>query len=542
MQTTTLSPSSSTVQNSASVIAGGIVAALLFFWPQFTSGFARLYGDAYDGTIEAVLVSHWYGVFRGLQHWNNPPYFYPRVDVLGYNDGYFLYGVIAAAFRALGADVFRAMEYMHVVVRLIGYFSMYALLQRMADRRVINIAVAVVFTLSVNTLNGTHLQLLAVSFAPLMALLGLACLDALQDGRRGRFRALSVGWAALYGMWLITGFYMAFFFGLFLIVFALSYAVVDRDSFHRYTRLLAVNWKQLAVFLVAFMLACVPFLRIYLPKLGETGGQTISAALAFAQSPMDLLNSGSYSMLWGSLWHSVRVAAPNLLGDGEHVTGYTPLFLFMCLVGSVAAFRAKERVLMTLAVTSAVLALLVMSVDGHSLWTVAYYLIPGARGVRVIARMFIFLSFPMSILIASALHREQASRTLLVVTLAFLMAEQVNLSPDMKIDVAQQLSALDRVSAPPTECKAFYGIHNTPFQSWSEGAMAMYVNIQSMLIADQVNLPTINGVATFIPPESRFRSDDEWAYLKQVRDFAAANGVVPLCEYDIATGKWSRVN
>jgi hypothetical protein len=539
MEATTSSTSHGAASRALPVIAGGVFAVVLFFWPQFFSDFRNLYGEAFDGAIEKVLISHWWAVLRGLQHWNQPLYFYPRADVLGYNDGYLLYGLIGAAFRAFGVDVMRAGELAHVVVRLIGYFSMYALLQRMASGRLINIAVAVLFTIALNALSGPHLQLLAVSFAPAMTLLGLWALDALREGRAARSCAMLVAWAALYGAWLLTAYYMAFFFALFLLVFAISYAVIAPREVRAYARLLAARWPVVMVFVIAFALSCVPFLHVYLPKLQETGGQSIQTALDYAQWPVDLLNIGAQSLVWGRLWAAVNDATPGLFRGGEHVVGYQPVFLAAFVIGAVLAFRAKNRVLMALAVAAAVLAIVVMKVGDASLWTVVYHVVPGAKGMRVICRMFILAVFPMSFLVAVALHRARRAKAVIGAVVALLILEQVNAVPRALTYVPAQLAALARVTAPPAECKAFYAINPSPFKSWSQDAMNLYVNVQAMQVADVANLPTINGVATFLPSDWDFNGVPAETYVSRMKNFAAAHGITGLCQYDITAGKWS---
>ena len=51
-------------------------------------------GDFANSLIQAARLEHWFGVFRGTYHWRDPTFFYPEKNVLGYNDAYFLYGVL----------------------------------------------------------------------------------------------------------------------------------------------------------------------------------------------------------------------------------------------------------------------------------------------------------------------------------------------------------------------------------------------------------------------------------------------------------------
>jgi hypothetical protein len=274
------------------VFIGAFISVYLFFWPQFGSGFSVMYGDAFDGVIESILISHWHWVFQGARHWNDPLYLFPHPDALGYNDGYFVYGVIASLFRLCGADVLRASEYTHVVVKLIGYFSIYTLLRGLNRNLLINVGMSIVFTISVNAITGAHEQLLAVAFAPGMVLLGVYALNQAEVGNRRMFAFCASVWGFLFGSWLLTGFYMAYFFALFVITTILVMAVVERGFFRHYIELLSANRLSFLIFVVISALGTIPFLEVYLPKLKETGGQSVATAIAFAQYPYDLLNVG----------------------------------------------------------------------------------------------------------------------------------------------------------------------------------------------------------------------------------------------------------
>ena len=42
-----------------------------------------------DGRVALALEGHWWNVFRGLQRWRDPLFFYPTRNALGYDDCYF---------------------------------------------------------------------------------------------------------------------------------------------------------------------------------------------------------------------------------------------------------------------------------------------------------------------------------------------------------------------------------------------------------------------------------------------------------------------
>ncbi len=161
-----------------------LLAIGIFLHRQITSGFALLYGDHYDGFIEAAILQHWTNWLHGTQPWNITGYFYPFPDTLGYNDGYFLLGLIYALVRGLGADPLLASDVMHAAVKAFGCVGMYLLLRTLCRYRVgTSLLGALLFTISTNSIaQGMHGQLFTIAFVPIAALLLCRCARALFSG------------------------------------------------------------------------------------------------------------------------------------------------------------------------------------------------------------------------------------------------------------------------------------------------------------------------------------------------------------------------
>jgi hypothetical protein len=80
-------------------------------------------GSTEDSLIQAARLEHWFGVFRDRYHWRDPIFFYPEKNVLGYNDAYFLYGVLYSVYRSFGLDQLLSMELTSAAFRAVGFFS-----------------------------------------------------------------------------------------------------------------------------------------------------------------------------------------------------------------------------------------------------------------------------------------------------------------------------------------------------------------------------------------------------------------------------------
>jgi hypothetical protein len=377
---------------------------------QLGNSYTMLLSDSLDGLIQTSLMQHWYNVFRGLEPWNAPAYFYPNKDTLGYNDGFFLHGVIYSVFRWSGCDPFLSAELAGQAIRAVGFFAF-----EVFAATVLGFGFgwallgAVVFTLSNNLyVQAAHGQLMTVSFAPLLGWLLWRGLQALKAPSLGWFDrgATLCGCAAalLYGAWLLTGFYMAWFATFFVVLVVLATAVQDaagRGAGWRAWRMLWVR-PVLPVGVVT-LLAILPFLVVYLPKAQETGSHSFAEVMVYSPAPTDILHIGSGNLLFGAVDKAVTQALRPASDDyGEHTIGFPPLLALLATAGAVLAWarpRGPHPVLLrSLALATAVSFIALVHLGAHTLWYWVHAYFPGAKGVRVVARYAIFLAFPVTLL------------------------------------------------------------------------------------------------------------------------------------------------
>jgi hypothetical protein len=97
-------------------------------------------------------------------------------------------------------------------------------------------------------------------------------------------------------------------------------------------------------------------------------------------------------------------------------------------------------------------------------------------------------------------------------------------------------------TAAPSGCKAFFagGWNNqarvTPMSEWINNHYAH--NVSAMLIAELIRLPTINGVASFNPPDWNFENPNGDDYLQRIARYADRHKVGGLCRLDLETQAW----
>lgn len=525
---------------------GAVAASIyLFFFKQFDSNFELIFGDKYDAVIESILVSHWYHVLHFSQIWNQPLYFFPHHDVLGYNDAYFIYGIIASIYRVLGYNLLVSQELTHITVKVIGFISMALLLKRInRGHYFINVISSMLFTLFISSTNQAyHGQLFAVAFAPFLTILLIGLTQSIKSASKKQVCLYGFSFALLYDALLLTGFYMAWFYGLCLIIFVTTCTVVNFDELRLILRSAACCKIALISVVLVFVCFVVPFLIVYLPKLQETGGQNYADQIFYSLHFADVANYGPGSLVWGKLFSLIGDAHPGLWRSGEYRVGFTPDVIIV-LIAAIMAILMSLQVRVAgwhkaLALTVLVGMILPISVAGHSLWFFVDSIIPGAHGLRVIARLYIFIAFPAALLIAlyfSALSDKYPRiRILLALLLTFMCISQINLFPPVNLTVSNEISLVSSAAFPPQYCKSFFVVH--PVGEASLADKPLLGNVQAMLLADYFELPTLDGQATFIPQNLNFDQRNHSLY--SMHQYIINNKLANVCEYNITSKKWS---
>ncbi|WP_232089573.1 hypothetical protein [Sphingomonas sp. HMP6] len=531
-----------------------VVAVSLFFRKVIASGFDRGFSDRADGIIEISILEHWRNVLAGASTWNVTNYFHPYPATLGYNDGYFLYGLVYAFWRLL-ADPFLADTLNIATFKTIGFFAAYLLVARsLRWGRGAGLLVAFLFT-NANGLmvQAGHAQLQSIALLPVALLLAVAIPRAEREGRRMAACAAAAGLALLLAAWLFTAFYMAWFTIFFGAVFAVCWAVTGgRWRPIALLRVIVRHHLVLEVGGIVFAIAVIPFLTVYLPKARETGGQMYQAVLHYLVRPLDPINVGTSNYVWGWLIRSLGDA----MTEGEHNTGL-PLLLFTLGVAALWQAIVRRRALGGAPVDPAFRAfaaaillcwLLTIRIGSVSAWSLVYDLVPGAKGMRVVLRFQLFLILPVLLLVVGAWRRRAMDWSkrrpiMLAGALALLIAEQFG--SDVPVQVSRSLdgAALWSIPAPPKDCASFFVVtarRNEPPYINAEHIALYPHNVDAMLLAEHWRLPTINGFSTFNPPDWNFADPAALDYDSRIAVYAVRHGLTKICRLDVrAQQVWS---
>ena len=510
------------------------------FSTQLLTGFGLLTGDRLDGLIQVSILEHWFNVMRGNAAWDTTNYFYPYRGTLAYNDGYFLYGLAYAGLRACGLDPFASAETVNVLLRVLGFATVYHF-----ARRVLLMAFpwamlgAALFTLSISTYQqSAHAQILSVALAPGAALLAVRTMQALEAGRARAAFGWGAALALLASAWLMTAFYMAWLLGLYAAVLLLAAFATRPEVRWRLSAVLRREWRAVSAIAVFFAVAVVPFLSLYLPKAGESGMHSFAAARPYLPNLSDTLRVGPGNLLFG--WTDRFFDPADVTASTERIVGWPPVHL-TCFLVAAWSWRRSRTMRPALVAIGAVYAL-TLSVRDVSGWWLVYHVVPGAKAIRVVARAWIMLATgPVLCVVLLWLQGLGNRRPIAAAVLAMLLvAEQLSSGPDVaRLDRLDELRRLDAVLPPPARCRAFTVLSaRSDDPEWNKTLQTLSANANAMLIAEVANVPTINGISSFNPPDWNAADPSSPSYLGRMSAYAQSHGVDGLCGLDLRTRRW----
>jgi hypothetical protein len=542
-----------------------LAAMLIAFREPVWSGFDLGFGDRADGIIEISLLEHWRNVLAGYSTWNAPIYFHPHSGTLGYNDGYFLYGLVYSFWR-LWFDPFLSDTLNAATFKTIGFFASWWLTRRtLGWQAPVALLVAAIFTISnAMAIHAVHAQLQSVGLIPVAMILATGAARAQVAGLTMRARMAGIVLALLMAAWLVTAYYMAWFTLWFGCVFVLCWLIASGnwrpgDAL----RLLRAHGATLAICFAAFAVAVIPFLSVYLPKAGESGGHGYWKMLGYLVTPVDLVNTGPGNLLWGWINSGMRALLgqfapdpdlPRRVFGGEHESGFPVLLFILTVTALWQVLRRRvqaDPVLLAFAMAIAASWLLTIQLWVVSPWGAVFHLVPGAKGLRVVLRYQIFLILPVLLIVAAVYrHRLMAlladRRATGMALVALLLVEQLNSGSSAQLSRSAYWTPLTAIPAPPAGCRSFYAVQTRIGEPIYRSA-AMHGkhphNDDSMLLAQLWRVPTLGGYSTFQPRDWVFADPLKPDYDARVRRYIESHRLKGVCRLDVRDAQpWQRIN
>ncbi len=535
-----------------------VAGFLVFFRWQIFSDFDLVFGDRGDARFVAFIHEHVYRWLHGGTALLSPPFFFNQTKTLGYSDAFLLDQFIYAPLRLFGAEPMLAVSLIAVILSSIAFLFLYLFLRRLDISVPLASLAALIFTFANNLyLKSNHLQHFAVYYIPVIVYCGLL---AMRDVHRRPSRAylLAAFAAGLYGLLFSTGYYMAWFFGLGLLIFTpiaafIAWPAVRAWWSARPTRVLGLGLVASLSFLAALSI----FAAIYGPVLATGAVRSFSDYLIYAPTPIDLVNVGRQNLVWSGLIRGLHLIRDNRLDNGEVSIALTPVVQILVASSAVLAFRPGlwpandagrlSRALVIAGASVCVLFyLLTVKTHNHSLFRVLYDVVPGAKAIRVgfrgmvAANLFAVTAIGLTFdrLVRLSLQQSRKSLRLgrlgaLTAVLALAAIEQVNLSQRTILSRDFERQHLAAVANHPRECLSFYVAPQA-------GRAPFEVQIDAIMVAQAQHLPTINGYSGLLPPGWDFYDTNAPDYEQRAVRWAANRGIAAgLCRVDVEHGIWT---
>ena len=290
------------------------------------------------------------------------------------------------------------------------------------------------------------------------------------------------------------------------------------------------------------------------------GSRDLGEYLLYAPTFTDIANLGA-NLVWADLLDKIGLLPEERIsGGGEQSFALTPGLQLLIILSLLVGLRSRywgigNRNRLTRAVIIAgpavYIALFFVTIKIHdqSMFLVLFKLVPGAGAIRSGYRAMIVANFFAVISVALAIGRislmssryspadlkVKFTRAAVVALMVLGVVEQVNLAQGSLVSRAFERAHFDNVSAAPSDCRSFY-IATEP------GQPSTIVQIDAMLVAQRIGIPTINGYSGNFPFEWDLYNATDVNYERNARAWAAHRGIeAGLCRLDMATGTLARV-
>jgi len=349
---------------------------------------------------------------------------------------------------------------------------------------------------------------------------------------------------------------MAWFFGFYLLVGVIVFGVISwvkcRDELSR----LCMS-REFLLMVVALAIICIipliPFIYLYFPKSLDVGVRSVETTILNTVPISGVFQVGSDNLFLGRVYNDLLASlGVQDRGAGEYYNvGFTiPLFCIFLA----ATIKKIGKPILTLndakslsgVIAVFVLIVLALRFEGYTLWHVVYYSVPGAKALAVVSAILLFLFFPVVYFSVEFLSKAKVPSPLVFLAAIVLVLAELNISVP-RLDRRSEIERLNGFQPPPIGCSSFYVSawpnqnHVRGFDQWVNSYYAH--NVSAMRLAQIFGLPTLNGIASFNPPDWVFAATSNSSeYDHKVACYIIRHDLNGVCKLDLGSKKWSRAD
>jgi len=493
--------------------AAGTVMAC---YPILFSGFARMQNDPEDTRLIHYMLEHDYlWLVRAPLHrdlWS-PPIFYPEANTAAYTELTLGLLPLYAPWRAVGLAPDTAFQSWILTSLLLNFAAIYFFLRRcLAVRPVAASFGSFLFAFGSPRLNQLNHQFMLPQFFTVLAVFAVWRLFQIHATNENHHRC--VAWIAALASSVAAQIYATYALGWFLcfaLLIAFALAMAMRSTRGQIASVLRAHWRAIALIAAVAAAALTPLGLHYLEAARAVGFRQFWEAEGMLPRFQSWFYMGEENWLYG--WTAGRGSFAYLPVEWEQRLG---LGLVTTAVVGWALIRERRRpgIRILIGTWLAILLTATMYRWGFSPWKWIFKLVPGANGIRAVARIGILALIPASIGLAlfADRRREPKWKALAFSLSAFCLLEQGRRS--LSYDKQTVRTAVSRVAARiDPACRAFFCV-------CQDDRAADECQLDGMWAGLQAKLPTVNGTsgnnpARFEPlSENKTRTEADEARLK----------------------------
>lgn len=532
------------------VIIVGIFSISLAYRELILNSFTKLPGDRYDMVIMSSILEHWKNFWSGNATWHDVGYFYPYTRTIAQTDGYFLIGVIFSIIRFFSNDIFISVVATTIALSGIGYFSLFFLTRKMLMFRIetslLLSSTFVVFSSIVS--HNQRLQLMSLYLLPILTSFLIFYVRAVLQ-RNSHIKTTISGclFGLFYGAMTITCFYVAWFYALFLMISVIVFLLLRTKLVFEWMKsFLSLRMSSLIVFLV-FLISLFPFAWAYYPKSLEVGVRNYASVAGNLILPLELIQVGFDNYLYsGVLNHVFNLFYPGYKPWGEYYNvGFSPS-IFLLFIASLFSFIKKSEVentdlFLLTGLSTLICCFIVVKFGGFSLWYYVYSFVPGAKALNAVSVFLMVLVLPVLIVVGKFIELQHFRKPFFAIFASFIILGELT-TPYINFDRKLESNRIADIPLPPATCHVFYvsGLNGQKdVQGFPEWVNSMYAhNVTAMIISQLIRMPTVNGIASFNPPDWNFAAPWDEGYDQRVLTYSKKHNVQNLCKLDLNKKIW----
>lgn len=489
----------------------GFLWLVQFHSAEFSSHFSNMMGDRIDIRFCAFIIEHLFQSFSGRAEWLSPGLFYPVKETLGYSETFLLHVFAYAPFRLLSFDSLSALQFAIIVLNFLTYVCTWLFLRRGLGVSLLSATIAaLVFSFNsakFNQLN--HIQLQPLLLLPLISWLLWSYLKRLGENSSSEiFRKLSLA-ALLFNLQLLTSVYVAWYFAFWVLLFFAFWLFLEQGKRSLMIKEFQSNKTAFAAAAMVFFVGLVPFIRIYIPVVMETGTRSYSELKPMIPRWQSLFWMDSTNYLWGwlankfSSFYHLPLHWEHRIGLGAIITlGFPTMFFMLIFKFRKSDEIGKYRLTLPLILTCSVICFYTLGMtyfNGQSPWWLVFTFIPGASSIRAVSRYALVTALPISILLALIMDftisniktmtaaKKKMSGAALSIFIAFTLFEQMGkqhtFSKDDELEKAATLA--QRIES---DCDSFYLTTNKKTPEF-----IAELHGDALMVSMLTGKPTLNG-------------------------------------------------